>query len=308
MMNGFLSRAGASRRSLTAALLLLAPLCASAQKVDSSAATSDDADASRLTWGTTLGAMQYPSGISQQGVSVVARVRVAPGLAIGVTPAWGHVNFPASLGGGSTSGFTDVPVELTYDHALPLRTSPVIGAAFAVTLPVGDTATGFGSGAVGYSISAGLGFSPAERVSVHAGAGRPLTDFSAQGALGGSATTWGDLSVSWAANDRVSLDAGFDGDLAGADTTVGPSRALALGAAYTLRGPLSVNANILHGVSGAAANWSFTLGFGTDFAYLESLGSSSPMQSAAGGVGGQSHSHGWGTGSTAASGHGRGKP
>jgi len=95
--------------------------------------------------------------------------------------------------------------------------------------------------------------------------------------------------------------AGIDGDVAGKDS-VGASRAVALSLAMHVRGPYTVTLSGGHGISGAAARWTLALGFGTDFAGLQALGSSSPIQRFMRSLGGGSNR---GKGSSS-SGHGRG--
>lgn len=239
----------------------------------------------KVTYGATAGALGLSDGRTQTGVTAVLRWHPGAGFALGMTPAFAQSIYPSSLGGGSTSGLTDLPLELSYDHSFH---STTLGVGFGVSLPVGDTATGFGSGSVGYSVNVGASFQPTDRISVYAGAGRPLTDYALSGALGGSNATWGDLEGSYQFTSRVGGTLGFDGDLASSDS-LGAARTLAGGVSIAVAGPLTLTANAAHGISGPAASWQFSLGIGTDFAGLQSLGSSSPVQRMVSALGGRSH-------------------
>jgi hypothetical protein len=45
-----------------------------------------------------------------------------------------------------------------------------------------------------------------------------------------------------------------------------------------LAGPYTMTLSGGHGISGAAARWTLAVGFGTDFAGMQALASSSPIQ------------------------------
>ena len=265
-------------------------------------AAQDTGSAPAVTAGVTSGVLRFGDGRTQQGVSGVLRYHLLPGMSVAATPAFARVSAPASLGGGSVSGLTDMPVELALDHAIAVPASPTVGLGLAVSLPIGDRNAGFGSGALGYSVEGGIGASPLERLSVHVGAGRPLSDFTTQSALGGSGSTWGEAEASYDASTHLSATLGLDGDLSSRDS-LGPARAIAAGLTMNLGGPVSLVIDGAHGLSGAAARWTFSVALGTDFAGIESLGSSSPLRRFMKSLGGQSYQHGY-----AAVYRGRGRP
>ena len=101
-----------------------------------------------------------------------------------------------------TTGVVDLPVDATLSHDFKAPWSPGVALALGVSLPLGDTASGFGAGKAGYSTSVGLGFSPAERLWVHLGAGRSLTDVAMQSAFA-SGSGWGDASAGVSADGAV---------------------------------------------------------------------------------------------------------
>jgi hypothetical protein len=249
----------------------------------------------RFTSAVTAGGLSFPDGRTQQGASAVVRWHPAQGLALGITPSLTRVSFPTALGGGAATGMSDIPLELTYDREIDVAMSPTVGASFVATLPVGDTASGFGSGSLGSSLSLGVGLSPVDRVSFHVGAGRPLSDFATDGALGGSRSTWADAEASYELQKGIEAQLGFDGDFS-ADSGKAPARAMIAGVSFAVRGPLTLTVNGGHGFSGEAARWSLSIGLGTDFASLASLGSSSTVRRAVGALGGRSSHSGRGSG------------
>lgn len=295
---------------LTLALASSRPLLAQAKRDTTSAhnAASDstkleeDEPTRGLTYGITGGAMSFPDGRTQQSFGAVLRLHVLEGLAIAATPAAARVQFPAAIGG-SAHGMTDIPVDVDYDHGIP-HTPLSMGATFAASIPVGDTASGFGSGKMGYSMSGGINLAATDQLSFHVGAGRPLSDFSFQSGLGGSTSTWGDAEISYQLSDRVGASVSLDGDLASADST-GPARAMGAGLSIALLGSTTLTISGSHRVSGGAASWTTAIGVGTDFAWIGSVASTSSMQRLVSALGGQSHGRGRGQSTT--TGHGTGK-
>jgi hypothetical protein len=265
--------------------------------------TVDHADEPRprVTMGLTTGTMSFADQRVQQSATGVARYHFAPSLSLALSPTFARVSFPSTLGGGSVSGLTDLPLELAADHSFDVPWSPTAGLSLGASLPVGNRAVGFGSGNVGGSIGVGVGASPLDPLSLHVGVGKSLNDYSFYSTLGASDAVWGDLEASYQLMNRLEATFGFDGDLASSDS-IGPARAVALSVALNLGGPYTLTLNGGHGISGAAARWTIAVGFGTDFAGIQAIGSSSPIQRFMRSLGGGSNR---GPGSTS-SGHGRG--
>ena len=186
-----------------------------------------------------------------------------------------------------------------------------MAASLGVTLPVGDTASGLGSGEVGYSASGGIGFAPAEGVWVHAGAGRSLSRFSVQSAFS-SGSGWGDVSAGTSISKHVEASVGFSSDLGAVDSTLGRSRSLEGGMSFGIGRAGTLNLSASHGISGVAPQWSFALGVGTAFPYLSRVGGGSTNATLQQTFGGGTHGLGKGGGTTTGtttgtSGRGRGR-
>ena len=246
--------------------------------------------------------MMFADRRVQQGISGVVRWHMGRSVSLAASPTYARMSYPVSLGGGSDGGFTDLPIELSADHTSDRGWSPAVGMTLGATIPVGDEQIGFGSGSMGASVGAGVGLSPMDELSLHLGAGKSLTDYSMFGALGSSEAVWGEAEVSYHLLEHLDATLGFDGDFASSDS-LGTPRAVALSFAAGLGGPYTLTVSGGHGVSGPAARWTFALGFGTDFAGFQAIGSSSPIQRLMRSVGGSSH-RGPGSGSPG-SGHGR---
>lgn len=287
---------------LLALLLVFAPNVLRAQDSSDVKSPSDHASAHGATFGVTSGTMSFADQRVEAGVTAAVHYRFLGALSVAASPTYAHMSFPSALGGGSVSGLTDLPIELDADHSFDQPWSPTIGFALGASLPVGDKQVGFGSGTLGTNVGAGVGVSPTDAWSMHVGAGKPLSDYSASSALGSSGSAWADAEISYQLSQHVNATVGFDGDIATRDS-LGPSRAIALSVATTVVGPYTVTVSGGHGVSGPAARWTMALGFGTDFAGLDALASSSPIQRFFRALGGSSSSHR--PTSTPGNGHGR---
>jgi hypothetical protein len=308
------------RLYLGALVLMATPLAAQSTKPENlpdAAASHEDGDEAKpfpLQVGVAGGALSYEGGRQEQALGMVVRWATTPWLALSATPTMVHVRQPSALTVGAfdgQSGVVDLPLDATIEHGFNAPWSPGVAFALGVSLPLGDTASGFGAGKVGYSASAGVGFSPTSRMWVHLGAGRSLTDVAMQSAFT-SGDGWGDASAGVSVTDRFGVSGGYSSDIGAVDSTVGHSRSINGGFSYAVRGPSTINLNASHGVSGLAPKWSLAIGFGTAFPYLSHLGAGSPLGALSDTFGGGTHgldggTTGSGSGTTSGSGSSNGR-
>jgi len=300
-------------RYLVALMVIATPALAQTSNKTDSAAVEDSPHSPPLEFGVAGGALSYQGGRQEQAVGAVLRWVTAPWLSFSATPTAVHVREPSATLPGSfdgTSGIVDLPLDATVSHEFKAPWNPGVALALGVSLPLGDTTSGFGAGRAGYSASVGLGFAPAERVWVHLGAGRSLTDVAMQSAFT-SGSGWGDASTGVSLTERFSVSGGYGTDLGGVDSTVGHSTSVNGGFAVVVKGPTTLNVNASHGMSGLAPRWSLAIGLGTAFPYLNHIGAGSPIDQLRETFGGGTHGLGSGSGSgnsgNAGTGSGRGK-
>jgi hypothetical protein len=300
------------RLSLGVLVLFASPLVAQAAKQQHLPATSaphqdeEEAKPFPLQVGVAGGALSYEGGRQEQALGAVVRWAARPWLSLSATPTAVHVKEPSALTAGTfdgRSGIVDLPLDATLEHGFQAPWSPGVAFALGVSLPLGDTATGFGAGKVGYSASAGLGFSPVSRMWVHLGAGRSLTDVAMQSAFS-SGDGWGDASAGVSVTERLEVSGGFSTDIGAVDSTFGHSRSVNGGVSYVVRGPATFNMNASRGMSGLAPKWSLAIGIGTAFPYLNHLGAGSPLGALSDTFGGGTHGLGGGTGTGTGTGTG----
>jgi hypothetical protein len=304
-------------RCLLALVVTASPAFAQTSQHQDSTAKSEEVHQAPIEFGVAGGALSYEGGRQEQAFGAVLRWVMTPWLAFSATPTAVHVRQPSTTAIGSfvgTTGVVDLPMDATLSHDFKAPWSPGVALAFGVSLPVGDTATGFGAGKAGYSTSVGFGFSPSEKLWVHLGAGRSLTDVDMQSAFA-SGSGWGDASAGVSLTERFSVSGGYSTDFGGVDSTVGHSRSIDGGLAFVVKGPTTLNLNASHGVSGVAPRWSFAIGLGTAFPYLNHVGAGSPVDALRGTFGGGTHGLGNGnsgtspgnSGNAGSGGNGRGR-
>ena len=271
-------------------------------------AESGDADVGEgrrgFQYGLASGALHYSAGRSEQALGAVLRWVPVQWLSLSVTPTAVRVSEPATstLAAYSGSGLVDLPLEASVSHSFKGRYTPTVSAGMGVSLPVGDSASGFGSGAVGYSATIGAGFTPTENFWVHGSAGRSLSGFSMQSAYT-DASGWADLSGGTNLTEKVSVGAGYSTDIGTVPSTEGRSSSVSGNLAVALYGATTLNMSASHGLSGLAPEWSLALGVGTAFPYLSHLGAGSALDNLRNTFGGGSH----GLGGRSGSGSGRGR-
>ena len=278
--------------------------------------SDDDSDPEepRVQYGLAGGALQYGAGRSEQAIGAVFRWLPVQYLSLSISPTSvraREAGLTTSSADVIRSGLTDIPLEATLSRSFSGTLSPSVSASLGASLPVGDTASGLGSGEVGYSMSGGVGVVLAPHLSLTLGAGRSLTRFSTQAAFS-SGTGWGDVNLGYAMNDRVSVSGGLSSDLGAVDSALGRSRSVEGGASFVVGGSRTLNMRLSHGVSGSAPNWSMAVGFGTAFPYLNHAGARSTDASLTNTFGGGTHGlpvpgsgNGKGTGTTTTTGRGR---
>ncbi len=271
---------------------------------------SDD-QSPRFSTGVSAGSQSYVGGRSERALAAMLQWRAMPWLTLSVAPSYVSASEPGTTSRLSASGLTDIPISIEAGHSFSGSLSPSIGIGYGITLPVGDTLNGFGSGQVGSSLNIGAGIMPAPNFGLNAGVGRSLSTFSIRSGINGTASMWGDVSA-WlqpAGNDRMSFSAGYSTDLGSVDTTFGRSTSLNLGFNVRLFNQVALNVDATHGLSGASPEWGLAIGFGTAFPSLGSGRARSAVNQLSQVFGGGRHglpSKKSGTGTTTGTGIGRG--
>lgn len=260
-----------SRFVARSATALAVVLCASASTLVAQGAADGDHHAVHVASGITAGSLRYAGGRTEDALSAVLQLRMPRGFSLSIEPTVARASEPAGTGNSSltNTGLTDIPVGLSWERGFGGMLTPTLELALGATIPVGDTATGFGTGTLGSSIGIGGGITPTENLGLYASAGHTLSSFAAQSAFNGGGSGWGDIGASYQVGERVSVLGGFSTDLGAVDTTLGRGRSLSAGMSYNVAGPWALNIQTSRGISGATPQWSAVIGIGTAFGSLD---------------------------------------
>jgi hypothetical protein len=222
--------------------------------------------APRFASGVSAGAMSFPSGLTEQAVSLTMLFRVVPWLELSTAPGYAR----ASSGTTAKSGLTDIPFSAVALHGFAdAPWSPSISGALSTTISPGDSTAVLGAGHNAAEAAAAFSVSPTDRLDLSADVSRPMTAHSGNGSLSlESAMSFG----------RATASVGVNAELGRPDSAAALSRSFAGGIAYSLAGPLTLTVDGSHVLSGGGPAWTMSVGIGTAFAGLSPLGPTSSLK------------------------------
>lgn len=236
-----------------------------------------EAVAPRLGYGASIGTFQSADGHAQQALGVVLQYQPRSGIALGVNPSAVRAVSDSTTTQGAAD--TELSLGVEYDFAAPWH--PSIGVSGAVALPTGNTA-GTGAGRVSESTYLSVGVRPTARLALRTAAWHALgTD---AGDLRATSLT-GEADVTL--TDRLTVGVSYGGEVGSGVAGVRPLRTVGATASIGIVGPLTLsiagtNAIAASATYGGVPKWGLTVGFGTAFAGLSSVGVTSPVSRIAG--------------------------
>jgi hypothetical protein len=244
----------------------------SAQETDSSSSASIQPV---FGAGISGGAASFRNGSSSQAAALVLEYSPVSWFTLSTTP--GFAGATDSTGQFVTTGITDLPVSAGVSHTFSGAWSPTVGLSVGATLPIGDTATGFGNGSASFGGSVGISASPTSRLHLSVGAGRGLSGLSSGSTFAAGSTTSVSAEVSTDVDDRTTIGLSYGEDL-GATASEPLARVLGAGVSYAIAAPFTVNLDASHGFGAESANWVVSLGLGTAFAGISPISPTTPLK------------------------------
>ncbi|GAC1479501.1 MAG: hypothetical protein NVS1B4_24110 [Gemmatimonadaceae bacterium] len=232
------------------------PASESEARVDTSAAAS----LNPFGYALAVGSVDYGSGRSSQSTTLIFQFKPVSWLTLATSPSFAKSQVKGTLTYSET-GFTDTPLSAAASYDVDLPASPTLQAALGFTVPTGDSAVGFGSGALGYSAELGFGLSPAEGWNLSAGAGKSFSGGTYAGAYAVGSATALSGATSYEFSDWLTGSLGVSGDVGGDPAY--RSGALATGVVIPISKPLAFSIDLSRGFGTAAPNYSLSLGIGT---------------------------------------------
>ena len=242
-----------------------------AQTPDSTV-TSDRQTALRV--GISIGAANFRNGSSSEAASLALQYSPVDWLTFSITP--GFARSSDSTGKFVVTGPVDFPVDAGVFHTFDRAWSPTLGLSLGLTVPVGDTTTGFGNGSVGFGGSLGVSVSPTPSVHLAVGAGRGLSGISGSSFAAGSTTSIS-AEASTDVGERSTIGVSYGEDF-GQSSSEPLAHVIGGGVSYDIAGPLALTLDASHGFGQESARWVVSLGFGTAFGGISPVSPTTPLR------------------------------
>lgn len=254
--------------ALLASVAITCAMPASAQRAPGAGAPSDSASTTHpdpvVAAGLTGGALHFADGRGESGVSAIVELHPLSWLTLSVNPSYVHATDSSGAATQPVNGFADLPIGIAASHEFELAWSPTIGGSFELSVPVGDTASGLGSGKTSTAVDLSVGVSPVDRLSLGVDAWHGLGGAGVASALGAASGTSLSGEASLQLADRASASLGYSTDL-GVDSADVAARSMSAGLALPLPAHWVLTMDGSHGFTRGAPDWSFALGIGTSF-------------------------------------------
>lgn len=224
----------------------------------------------RVAYGLAGRASSFRDGHLEYGTGLLITFAPLPGVSLGLNPSYTVATDTSQATNSGQFSLSSLPLSLSVQHDFDGALRPDVGASLGATLPLGatrDTTTR----QAGYDASLGLGLSPVRGVRIGGDISR---DFSsgAAAAFTRPATSSAGIDLSIEAGSRLSLGTSFSGDLGSAAAGDTLSRTVGAFASFRVLGPLALTVDGSHGIGGYAPRWAMSVGFGTAFAGVETVG------------------------------------
>ncbi len=232
---------------------------------------------SAFAYGIIGGAASLRDSGSMQAMSVLLEYKPMPWLTLSANPSFDRVTVQPSTGGStSSSGLTDLPVGVAASHELPdAPLSPTVGAGIELSLPLGNSSNGLGSGQTSVAGDLGLGVSPTDNVSLDLNVWHPFTGAGVNSVLDASRATSLGLEGGYDWSERLTTSVGYSADVGPADSGVARPQSIAAGFVLAFAKPLALTVDGAHGVTNGAPRWLVSVGIGTAFSGVNPVGPNS---------------------------------
>ena len=232
-----------------------------------------------LTAGVAAGTLKLSDVQRQQALRGIVELRLAPWLSLSASPVWVHAERDSAGVTYTSTGFGDLGVAAgtgaSFAHA---PGSPDLWGSFEASLPTGSTTCGLGSGTTSYSLDAGGGFSPIDGWYASGSVYAPLSGESGQSSLSAPHASSLSAGLSYSPSDRVSIGSALEFDVGSADSTQALARNLGGDVNIKLAGSFAIQVEGKAGLTSASPRWAFAIGVGTAFGYNGPVDVRAPQQ------------------------------
>lgn len=231
----------------------------------------------RFAYGMIGGAGDLPGSASMQALSVLLQYRVLPSLAVTVNPSVVRATVqPIGSARLTSTGLTDLPVGVTFSqHLARVPFAPEVAAGTELSLPVGDTARGLGSGQTGVAGELGVGVSPTDALSLDLDAWHPFAGAGVNSLMDASRATSLSVEAAYQWTERVAASLGYVSDVGRADSGSVLPQSVVAGMVFRVASPLALTVDGASGLTRGAPRWLLSIGLGTAFTEVTPIGPNS---------------------------------
>lgn len=256
---------------------------APADSVRSQAATDDttgdddDDGGSRLGYGMSGRSSSFQDGHAEYGGGMIVTYAPFGWASVEVNPSYTVATNPKRTTTTARFNMSSVPVELDGSHEFGGALRPELGLSLGAEFPVAAADSVATTHRPSFSAGLGLGITPISHLHLNGDVSRDLDGATARSILAASTATSASAGMSIDAGDRFTVSAGVSGDIGTAAAGDTVSRSVGGSAALRLAGPLTLTLDGSHRLQGNTPQWSVSVGIGTAFAGVATVGPASAL-------------------------------
>jgi hypothetical protein len=237
----------------------------------------DDGSDSRFTYGVSGRTSTFQDGHAEYGGGMVLTFAPAGWVSLAMNPSYAIATNPKRTATVGRFNLSSVPVEVDGSHQFAGILHPELGVSLGAEFPVATADSGATSHRPSYSADVALGITPIPHLHLNGDASRDLDPSAARTLFDAGSATSVSAGVSVDAGHRLTVGMGFSGDVGTAAPGDTLTRSIGGSAAFALAGPLSLTIDGSHRVQGNSPDWSVSVGIGTAFAGVATIGPASAL-------------------------------
>lgn len=238
----------------------------------------DDGDAgSPVGYGVSGRSSSFQDGHAEYGGGMIVTYASFGWASLEVNPSYTVATNPKRTATTGRFNMSSVPVELDGSHEFGGMTHPELGLSLGAEFPVAMADSTSTTHRPSYSAGLGLGITPISHLHLNGDVSRDLDGATARSILAASTATSASAGVSVDAGERFTVGVGVSGDVGAVALGDTVTRSVGGSAALHLAGPLTLTVDGSHRLQGNTPQWSVSVGIGTAFAGVATVGPASAL-------------------------------
>lgn len=241
--------------------------------------TSDDDDdgGRRVGYGVSGRSSSFQDGHAEYGGGMIVTYAPFDWASLELNPSYTVATNARRTATTGKFNMSSVPVELDGSHEFAGALHPELGLSLGAEFPVAAADSAGTTHRPSYSAGLGLGITPVSHLHLNGDVSRDLDGATARSIVAMSTATSASAGFSIDAGDRFTVGAGVSGDVGTAAAGDTVTRSVGGSAALRLAGPLTLTLDGSHRLQGNTPQWSVSVGIGTAFAGVATVGPASAL-------------------------------